>query len=151
MYGLFRITFHGLGEAHHAVSLALKNAVTGTSRNFSIDYTKLIISQGSVYGASQIISTKTTGTSVKVDWVSSLFPTSSLAIDNVNLIFFNEVQNPKLILLFALKLSTKINSISYANGWQLIPSITDLHCQISSPCPEHNKLSRCMHRLKNIK
>jgi len=90
MNDLFKITFHGLGEFHHAVSLALKNAVTGTSPNYSLDYTKLVMSEGSVYGASQLTAAKTTGTSVSVNWVSSLLPTSALATDNVNLIFFNE-------------------------------------------------------------
>ena len=95
---LFMITFHGLGEFHHAVSLALKYAVTGTSPNYSIDYTKLIMSQGNVSVASQLTAAKTTGTSVKVGWVSSLLPTTALATDNVNLIFLNEAKKQVVLL-----------------------------------------------------
>ena len=98
MNKLFMITFHGLGEFHHAVSLALKYAVTGTSPNFSLDYTKMIMSQGTVYGAEQLTVAKTTGTSVKVDWVSSLLPATALATDNVNLIFFNEAKKVVVLL-----------------------------------------------------
>ena len=98
MNNLFKITFHGLGDAHHAFSLAWKNAVTGTSPNFSMDYTKMIMSQGNVSVASQLTAAKTTGTSVKVNWVSSLLPTTALATDNVNLIFLNEAKKQVVLL-----------------------------------------------------
>ena len=97
MNDLFKITFQGLGEFHHAVSLALKYAVTGTSPNFSLDYTKLIMSQGSVYVAKQLTAAKTTGTSVKVDWVCSSGKTSGLDTDNVSLVFFNETEKEAVL------------------------------------------------------
>jgi hypothetical protein len=98
LHDLFSITFRTTGGAHHAVSLALKNAVTGTSPDFSIDYTKLVLSEGSIYGTSQVIAAKTTGTSVRIDWVNNLYNTSALATDNVNLIFFKEAEKEAVLL-----------------------------------------------------
>ena len=57
-----------------------------------MDYTKLIISQGNVSVASHLTAAKTTGTSVKVDWVCSSCKTSGLDTDNVSLVFFNETE-----------------------------------------------------------
>jgi hypothetical protein len=56
------------------------------------------LSEGSIYGTSQVIAAKTTGTSVRIDWVNNLYNTSALATDNVNLIFFKEAEKEAVLL-----------------------------------------------------
>ena len=115
---LFMITFHGLGEFHHAVSLALKNAVTGTSPDFSIDYTKLVMSEGSIYGTSQVIAAKTTGSSVRIDWVNNLYKTSALATDNVNLIFFKEAEKEAVLLENCARRAAETVEVELPPEWE---------------------------------
>ena len=90
LFNLFKITFHGLGESNHAVSLAMKNAVTGTSPDYSMDYTKLAMTEGRICGGGDLSASKTTGASVNVNWAKSTDKTSSRETDTVSLIFFNE-------------------------------------------------------------
>jgi hypothetical protein len=88
---VFKITFLKNGGHNHGVSLAFKNAVTGTSPDFSIDYSKLIVSVGSVSVSKQATVQKTTGNSVMVNWSTKLMD-SSIATDRVSLVFFQEVE-----------------------------------------------------------
>jgi len=88
MRKLFKITFGTKEGIHEAVSLAFKTAIKGTYPDFSIDYTKLIMSMGGVNGTGQVSVTKTTGTTAKVDWDTTV-GSESTANDVVNLIFFN--------------------------------------------------------------
>ena len=89
---LFKTTFRAQGGANYGISLAFKNCVAGISPDYSIDYTKMILSQGSINGSTNNSAEKSTGTSVMVTWVSSV-KQSALASDNVNLVFFhNEFQ-----------------------------------------------------------
>jgi hypothetical protein len=51
MKELFKISFGSTLGKNQAVSYALKDAVTGISPNFTLDYSKLKISIGSLYGS----------------------------------------------------------------------------------------------------
>ena len=137
---LFMITFHGLGEFHHAVSLALKNAVTGTSPDFSIDYTKLVMSEGSIYGTSHVIAAKTTGTSVRIDWVNNLYNTSALATDNVSLIFFREAEKEAVLLENCTQRAAETVEVELPAEW----AGGKVHCWIYFTDADglHNSLSK---------
>jgi len=88
-HDVFKKTFLRMDAVSHAISLALKNSVTGTSPDFSIDYPNLAFSEGGVYTPTTVSAAKTTGTSVKVDW--NFFESdSSKSTDGVSLIFFHE-------------------------------------------------------------
>jgi hypothetical protein len=86
---VFKKTFLRMDALNHGFSLALKNSITGTSPDFSIDYPNLVFSEGSIYVATTVSAVKTTGTSIKVDWSGTL-GASGLADDGVSLIFFHE-------------------------------------------------------------
>ena len=87
--GVFNVTFLKNGGHNHGVSLAFKTAVTGKSPDFSIDYQKLIVSEGSVTVSREASAQKTTGNSVMVNWSTKLMD-SSIAGDRVSLVFFQE-------------------------------------------------------------
>jgi hypothetical protein len=88
-HDVFKKTFLGMNAVSHAISLALKNSITGTSPDYSVDYPNLAFSEGGIYTPTTVSAEKTTGTSVKVDW--NFFESdSSKPTDGVNLIFFHE-------------------------------------------------------------
>jgi hypothetical protein len=87
--GVFNVTFQKNGGQNHGVSLAFKTAVTGTSPDYSIDYSKLIVSEGSVTVSKQATVQKTSGNSVMVNWSTKLMD-STIATDKVSLVFFQE-------------------------------------------------------------
>jgi len=88
-HDVFKKTFLGMDAVNHGISLALKNSVTGTSPDYSIDYPNLAFSEGRMYMATTVSAAKTTGTSVKVDWSETLLA-QAFADDGVSLIFFHE-------------------------------------------------------------
>lgn len=87
--GVFNVTFQKNGGHNHGVSLAFKTSVTGTSPDYSIDYPKLIVSEGSVTVSKQATVQKTSGIAVMVNWSTKLMD-SSIASDRVSLVFFQE-------------------------------------------------------------
>lgn len=88
MRELFKITFGSTLGKNQAVSYALKDAVMGISPNFNLDYSKLKISIGSLYGTGLVSAINTAGITVKVDWNYTDL-TGNTASDQVNLAFFN--------------------------------------------------------------
>ena len=67
MRNLFKITYGGNQGVSRGVSLAF-GAVTGEYPNFSIDYSKLILSQGGLDTSGLLNVVKTAGTTLKFDW-----------------------------------------------------------------------------------
>jgi hypothetical protein len=88
MRELFKITFGSNLGKNQAVSLALKDAISGVAPDFALDYSKLKISGGSLYGSGSVSVTKTADTTLKIDWNFSDL-TGNTANDGVNLAFFN--------------------------------------------------------------
>ena len=95
-HDLFKKTFLRMNAVNHGISLALKNSVTGTAPDYSIDYPNLAFSEGSIYTATTVSAEKTTGTSIKVDWSSSEMD-SALPQDGVSLIFFHELYQQAIL------------------------------------------------------
>jgi len=88
MRELFKITFVSNLGKNQAVSLALKEAVTGEAPDFALDYSKLKISIGSLYGSGLVSAVKIAGTTVKTEWNYTDL-TGNTTNDGVNLVFFN--------------------------------------------------------------
>jgi hypothetical protein len=88
MRELFKISFGSTLGKNQAVSFAMKDAVIGVSPDFTLDYSKLKISSGSLYGSGVVSAVKNAGTTVKVDWNYTDL-TGNTANDGVNLAFYN--------------------------------------------------------------
>lgn len=97
---LFAYTFSDSGGFDTAVSLAIKEAVTGKSPDYSIDFSKLTVVSGSntVAIAPGLIAGVVTDTTVKISWntwnmhktTATLAVSSAKADDTVSIVFFNE-------------------------------------------------------------
>jgi len=96
MRELFKITFGSTLVKNQAVSLAMKDAITGESPDYALDYSKLKISVGGLYGTGQVSLVKTVDSTIKIDW-SYTDLTGNTANDQVNLAFFNTTTKEALL------------------------------------------------------
>jgi len=87
---IFKVSFRNKKGMNLAVSYALKNAVTGSEQNLSIDYSKLSFAWGSIQFPDQISASAQTGNAVKIDWDSTLRKVDDIP-DELNLVFMNSV------------------------------------------------------------
>jgi len=124
MRKLFKITFGSKECIHEAVSLAFKTAIIGTYPDFSIDYTKLIMSMGGVNGTGQVTVSKTTGTTAKVDWDTTV-GSESTANDVANLIFFNPTAKIALLSSDVIR-SAGTDQVDLPTIW----TGAEIHCWI---------------------
>ena len=85
---IFKVSFRNKKGINLAVSYALKNAVTGSDQNYSIDYSKLSFAWGSIQLPDQISASVQTGNAVKIDWDSTLQKVDDIP-DELNLVFMN--------------------------------------------------------------
>jgi len=89
MRSVFTITFGGQYGINRAVSRAMKTALTGEYPDFKLDYSKLIISDGSLAKTAQVRLEQLGGSVVRINWnVDALFGRNPE--DNVNLVFLNQ-------------------------------------------------------------
>ena len=88
MRSLYALTYRSQYGVNKAVGVAMKTALTGEFPNFRLDYSKLIISNGTLKDAAQVSFEQLKGTSIKVNWNADIFLGGNPS-DNVNLVFFN--------------------------------------------------------------
>jgi len=86
---VFKITYADKRGKNKAVSLAYKNCIVGEYPNFTLDYSKLIFTVGSVDITGLVTATVLEGTTINLKWDSSVF-TQSNPNDTLSLVFFNE-------------------------------------------------------------
>lgn len=97
---LFKITFRTKGGADYGISLAMREAIVGTSPDFSLDYSKLKFSEGNLKNTGVMTATKMDAMDVKVDWnITNIIPNHPGANENdgVNLIFLCEDHNEAIL------------------------------------------------------
>jgi len=131
MRNLFKTTFRSTNGMQQGVSLAMKNAVTGDSPEYAIDYSLITLSVGSVNTSLQITANKTTGTKVKLEWDTTV-GSESTENDNVNIVFFN--QSAKMSIL---KLNQAVRSAG--NSELELPSVwagSEIHCWVYFSTPD---------------
>lgn len=94
MRQLLNITFKGKGGYNRAFALAMKAAVTGVAPDFSIDFSQLVLSEGSLTPAKAVTATKTADNTIKADWnisnISAKTSGGANANEKVNLVLYNE-------------------------------------------------------------
>ena len=96
MRQIFTITFDGQYGINRAVSKAMKTALTGEYPDFKLDYSKLIISEGTLNKTAQVRLEQVGGSTVKIDWnAEELLGRNPAEI--VNLVFLN--QTSKSVIL----------------------------------------------------
>ena len=96
MRSVFTITFDGQYGINRAVSKAMKTALTGEYPDFKLDFSKLIISEGTLNKTPQVRLEQVGGSTVKIEWNAEKLLGHNPA-DNVNLVFLN--QTSKSVIL----------------------------------------------------
>jgi len=139
MRELFKITFGSTLGKNQAVSFAMKDAVTGESPDYALDYSKLKISIGSLYGTGQVSLVKTVDSKIKVDW-SYTDLTGNTANDQVNLAFFNIETKEALLKQNVVLRSIGTVDVELPTVW----AGQSVHCWIyfSSPDGKMNSTSQ---------
>jgi len=93
---IFKITFNDKRGKNKAVSLAYKNCIVGEYPNFTLDYSKMIFTVGNLDITGRVTATVSGGTTIKLEWESSVFSHSN-PNDTLNLVFFNESSKKGLL------------------------------------------------------
>lgn len=142
MRNLFKTTFLSPNGMQQGVSLAMKQAITGEAPYYSIDYSLLTLSVGSVDSTGQVSAVKTIGTKVKLDWDTTIGTnsTNSTEKDGINIVFFNPADRISVL---------KQNHVFRIAGTteDELPEIwagSEIHCWIYFSTPDNslNSLSK---------
>ena len=120
--GLFKETFNNSRGMNMGVSYALKDAITCESPDFSIDYSKLLFTTGSINQAlSATASQINSKVTVKWDFIEASL---SKADDNVSFIFFNENTQLSIHLRDACIREDKTFDVELPEAWKG----SEVHC-----------------------
>jgi hypothetical protein len=96
MRSLYTITYDSQYGVNKAVGIAMKNALTGEYPDFKLDYSKLIICEGTLNNTPQVRLEQVGGSTVKIVWnAEELLGRNPAEI--VNLVFLN--QTSKSVIL----------------------------------------------------
>jgi hypothetical protein len=133
---IFKVSFRSKKGMNLAVSYALKNAITGSDQNLSIDYSKLSFAWGSIQFPDQITASVQTGNAVKIDWDKTLRKEDEIP-DELNLVFMNSVS--KFTILREGVALRDAGSVTFE-----LPEIwaeKEVHCWAYFSTPENNLTS----------
>ena len=89
---LFNYTFAKTGGFNEAFKIAMRMAVNGSSPDFSIDFSKLVITIGTVKTPTSVIGSVTSATTLNLNWYTGDVgnkASASYATDQLNLVFYN--------------------------------------------------------------
>lgn len=92
MRELAKYTYRNKGGYNYYLSQAMKVAISGEAPDFSVDYSKLKVSEGGVYGSS-VTQTKGADRKIAFNWTVSNISakaTGANAKDNLSVVLFNE-------------------------------------------------------------
>lgn len=87
----FRFYAKGMSAYNAAQSYILKNAITGTSPNFSVDYANALVSRGKLEGVQGGLAAEESG-SVTVTWTDNSAIGNARPDDKVMLLIYNTTQ-----------------------------------------------------------
>lgn len=93
---VFKITFGGNPGVRQGINIAYKNAILGQHPVYTLDYPKLVFTDGALYQTNQVAAEKTLATNVKIDWNYSKMAGNNPE-DQANIICFNEDANQAVL------------------------------------------------------
>ena len=88
-YPVLKVTFGGNTGIRQGINIAFKNAILGEYPDYSLDYSKLIFTDGALYQTNEVTAQKSGESSVKIDWNYSKMAGNN-PLDQVNIICFNK-------------------------------------------------------------
>jgi len=85
----FKLYAIKMTQFNSAMSYNLNNAITGTYPNFTIDYTKALVSRGSLVGAAGAAAASSSAGVVEFSWTDNSGSGNALATDKALLVVYN--------------------------------------------------------------
>lgn len=119
MMGLLMISFRNYAVKmtgyNNAVSYNLKNAITGTYPNYSIDYGQVLISRGDLPNVLAPIVTAAASSGVKFDWTNNAGVGKAKPEDKVILVIYSPTQNAAIYTTGSNERSSGTETINAAS------------------------------------
>ena len=85
----FKLYAIKMTQFNSAMSYNLNNAITGTYPNFTIDYTKALVSRGSLVGAAGAAAASSSASVVEFTWTDNSGSGNALGTDKALLVIYN--------------------------------------------------------------
>lgn len=98
------------------MSYTLKNAIKGTYPSFSIDYTKVIVSRGSLAKALNVQKLSNTG-EIAVSWQDNSGTANALDTDFAMLLAYNESKDEAIYDMHSTCRGDEVTSLQYPSDW----------------------------------
>jgi len=132
---VFTQTYGGQYGINKAVALTMKTAVTGEFPDFSLDYSKLQLSNGSLNKIEDLKAEQVNSTTFRVSWSTELYNLSS-PDDIVNLVCMDPVKK-QIIIQNSVTRGIGYIETEIPVGWLL----HDIHCWIFLSSPHTGSFS----------
>ena len=133
---VFTRNFGGQYGINKVVAIAMKTAVTGNFPDFSLEYSKLLLSTGSLYGTVEAEMKRIDLKIIQISWNPD-FIISGLPNDKVNLIILNSQTKYVLERYECASRSAGNVKIEVPSGW----TNSEIHAWIYFTSPEGNRQS----------
>jgi len=133
---VFTRNFGGQYGINKVVAIAMKTAVTGNFPDFSLEYSKLLLSTGSLYGTVEAEMKRIDLKIIQISWNPD-FIISGLPNDKVNLIILNSQTKYVLERYECASRSAGKVKIEVPSGW----TNSEIHAWIYFTSPEGNRQS----------
>ena len=95
-YPVYKVTFGGNPGIRFGISFAFHNAIIGQHPDYSLDYPKLVFTNGALYQTNQVSAVKTVASMVKIDWNYTKMAGNNPE-DQASIIFFNKDTNQAVL------------------------------------------------------
>ena len=100
-----------------AMSFNLKNAITGIYPAFDIDYSKVLVSQGTLPGALNPATVSATAGTVRFTWENNSWETNASADDQAVLVVYNPAKQAAVSVIGAIARSVGSQTIILPNSF----------------------------------
>ena len=100
-----------------AMSFNLKNAITGIFPAFDIDYSKVLVSQGSLPGALNPATVSVTAGTVRFTWENNSWETNASADDQAVLVVYNPAKQAAVSVIGAIARAVGTQTVILPNSF----------------------------------
>lgn len=119
MRELFKYTFRHKGGYNYGISLAMRYAISGTAPDLTIDYSKLIVCEGSLYRAA-VSMTKLENRKLKLSWSTVMVSEKASQAKNSDLVYvvcFNEELREACLFDAVAKREDETAEVTVPESW----------------------------------
>ena len=115
-YPVFKVTFGGNPGIRFGINFAFKNAIIGLHPDYSLDYPKLMFTNGALYQTNQVSAAKALGSFVKFDWDYTKMAGNN-PDDQANIICYNKDVDQAILDLAVVDREAATFSVELPKIW----------------------------------